>query len=122
MDQELQGKVAIVTGATSGIGHATALRFAQAGAQVVAVGRDEQKLKEVVQEITGQGVEALSIRADVTVQPIAHLVIAHTVEQLEGLDVLVNAGGHIANGTIENTPLADVDAMMNVKLRAVFDL
>jgi NAD(P)-dependent dehydrogenase (short-subunit alcohol dehydrogenase family) len=122
MDQELQGKVAIVTGATSGIGHATALRFAQAGAQVVAVGRDEQKLKEVVQEITGQGGEALSIRADVTVQPIARRVVAQTVEQLGGLDVLVNAAGHIANGTIENTPLADWDAMMNVNLRAVFNL
>jgi NAD(P)-dependent dehydrogenase (short-subunit alcohol dehydrogenase family) len=122
MDQELKGKVAIVTGATSGIGHATALRFAQAGAQVVAVGRDEQKLTEVVQEITGQGGEALTIRADVTVQPIARRVVAQTVEQFGGLDILVNAAGHIANGTIENTPLADWDAMMNVNLRAVFNL
>jgi NAD(P)-dependent dehydrogenase (short-subunit alcohol dehydrogenase family) len=122
MDQELKGKVAIVTGATSGIGNATARRFAQAGAQVVVVGRDEQKLKGVVEEITGQGGEALSIRADVTVQPIARRVVAQTVEQFGGLDVLVNAAGHIANGTIENTPLADWDAMMNVNLRAVFNL
>jgi NAD(P)-dependent dehydrogenase (short-subunit alcohol dehydrogenase family) len=122
MDQELKGKVAIVTGATSGIGRATALRFAQSGAQVVAVGRDEQRLKEVVEEITGQGGAALSIRADVTVQPIARRVVEKTVEQFGGIDVLVNAAGHIANGTIENTPLADWDAMMNVNLRAVFNL
>ena len=122
MDQELKGKVAIVTGATSGIGRATALRFADAGARVMAVGRNAQKLKEVVKEIEGKGGEALSIRADVTVQPIARRVVAQTTEAFGGVDILVNAAGHIANGTIENTPLASWDAMLNVNLRAVFNL
>lgn len=122
MEQELKGKVAIVTGATSGIGHATVLRFAEAGAQVVAVGRNAQKLKEVVKEIEARNGEALTIRADVTVQPIARRVVAQTVDRFGGIDVLVNAAGHIANGTIENTTLADWDAMMNVNLRAVFNL
>ncbi|PYS47745.1 MAG: hypothetical protein DMF68_15145 [Acidobacteria bacterium] len=122
MEQELKDKVAIVTGATSGIGHATALRFAEAGAAVVAVGRNAQKLKEVVKEIEGKGGEALTIRADVTVQPIARRVVAQALDRFGGIDVLVNAAGHIANGTIENTPLADWDAMMNVNLRAVFNL
>ena len=122
MDQELKGKVAMVTGATSGIGRATALRFAQAGAHVVAVGRNTEKLKEVVTEIESAGREALSIHADVTVQPIARRLVAQTTARFGGLDVLVNAAGHIANGSIENTPLATWDAMMNVNLRAVFNL
>jgi len=123
MEQELKGKVAIVTGATSGIGHATALRFAEAGAQVVAVGRNAQRLKEVAKEIEGRGGPGvLTIRADVTVQPIARRVVAQALDRFSGIDVLVNAAGHITNGTIENTPLADWDAMMNVNLRAVFNL
>jgi NAD(P)-dependent dehydrogenase (short-subunit alcohol dehydrogenase family) len=122
MEKELTGKVAIVTGATSGIGLATALRFVEAGARVALIGRNGQTLQKVAKEIQKKGGEALPIRADVTVQPIAKRIIARTVEHFGGLDVLVNAAGHIANGTIENTPLAGWDAMMNVNLRAVFNL
>lgn len=122
MEKELDGKVAIVTGATSGIGRATALRFAEAGARVSLIGRNAQMLKALAQEIKSQGGEAFPLRADVTVQPIARRIVAQTVERFDGLDVLVNAAGHIANGTIENTELAVWDAMMNVNLRAVFNL
>ncbi|HYJ45174.1 MAG TPA: glucose 1-dehydrogenase [Pyrinomonadaceae bacterium] len=122
MDQEMKGKVALITGATSGIGRATALRFARAGASVVAVGRNAQKLKEVLKEIEGEGGEGITVRADVTVQPRARRLVSQTVERFGRLDVLVNAAGHIANGTVENTPLAAWDAMMNVNLRAVFNL
>jgi len=122
MEKELQGKVAIVTGATSGIGRATALRFALAGASVVAVGRNAQTLSKVAQEIQDQGGEALTVRADVTIQPIARRIIKQAVERFGGLDILVNAAGHISSGTIENTQLAAWDAMMNVNLRAVFNL
>jgi NAD(P)-dependent dehydrogenase (short-subunit alcohol dehydrogenase family) len=122
MEKELEGKVAIVTGATSGIGRATALRFAEAGALVSLVGRNAETLKQVAKEIQDTGREALTIRADVTVQPIARRIVEQTIERFGGLDVLVNAAGHIVSGTIENTPLATWDAMMNVNLRAVFNL
>jgi NAD(P)-dependent dehydrogenase (short-subunit alcohol dehydrogenase family) len=122
MEKELEGKVVIVTGATSGIGRATALRFAEAGARVSLIGRSAQMLKTVAQEIKSRGGETLTIRADVTVQPITRRIVAQTVEHFGGLDVLVNAAGHIVNGTIENTELAVWDAMMNVNLRAVFNL
>jgi NAD(P)-dependent dehydrogenase (short-subunit alcohol dehydrogenase family) len=122
MERELEGKVAVVTGATSGIGRATALRFAEAGAQVAVVGRNAQALKEVAGEIEMAGGEAHTIRADVTVQPIARRVVAQTVERFGGLDVLVNAAGHLLSGTVETTTLAAWDAMMNVNLRAVFNL
>lgn len=122
MEKELEGKVAIVTGATSGIGRATALRFAEAGARVAIVGRNAQALNVVAGEIQVAGSEALAIRADVTVQPIARRIVAQTIEQFGGLDVLVNAAGHLVTGTIEDTTLATWDAMINVNLRAVFNL
>jgi NAD(P)-dependent dehydrogenase (short-subunit alcohol dehydrogenase family) len=122
MEKELEGKVALVTGATSGIGRATAVRFAEAGARVAVVGRNERALSQVTKEIAGKGGEALAVRADVTIKPIARRIIADTLERFGALDVLVNAAGHIKNGTIESTSLADWDSMLNVNLRAVFNL
>jgi NAD(P)-dependent dehydrogenase (short-subunit alcohol dehydrogenase family) len=122
MEQEFAGKVALVTGATSGIGRATALRFSEAGASVVAVGRNEEALAEVAEEIQTRGGTAHIIRADVTEEAAAEQIIKKTVERFVTLDVLVNAAGHIANGTIENTSLEDWDAMLNVNLRATFQL
>jgi NAD(P)-dependent dehydrogenase (short-subunit alcohol dehydrogenase family) len=122
MDQELGGKIALVTGATSGIGRATVVRLAEAGARVAAVGRDEGRLAEVVEEVQGSGGQCVAIPADVTDEQAAGRLVAETVERYGALDVLVNAAGHISNGTIETTPLADWDAMLNVNLRAVFNL
>lgn len=122
MERELEGKVALVTGATSGIGRATVLRFAEAGARVAAVGRNQAELAAVCKEINKLGGKALAIRADVTVKPIPRRIVTEAVEKFGALDVLVNAAGHISNGTIETTSMADWDAMMNVNLRAVFNL
>jgi NAD(P)-dependent dehydrogenase (short-subunit alcohol dehydrogenase family) len=122
MKKELEGKVAIVTGATSGIGRATALRFAEEGARIALVGRNAQALSAVAGEIKLNGGEAMTIRADVTVQPIAKRIVTQTVENFGRIDVLVNAAGHLVSGNIEETTLATWDAMMNVNLRAVFNL
>ena len=122
MGGELEGRVALVSGATSGIGRATALRFAEEGARVALVGRSVEALKETGDEVRGRGGEPLPVRADVTVEADARRAVEETVEQFGGLDVLVNAAGVISNGTVENTPLADWDAMFNVNLRAVFHL
>lgn len=122
MDKEFAGKVLLVTGATSGIGRATALRFADAGASVAAVGRNESALNELSAEIKARGGSPLSIAADLTVADEAGRVVSLTVEGFGGIDVLVNAAGHISTGTIENTALGAWDAMLNINLRAVFQL
>ncbi|MET0622730.1 MAG: glucose 1-dehydrogenase [Pyrinomonadaceae bacterium] len=122
MAGELEGRAALVTGATSGIGHATALRFAREGARLALVGRDAASLKETAARVAALGAEAVEIQADVTVEADARRAVETAAERLGGLDVLVNAAGIISNGTIETTPLAEWDAMMNVNLRSVFHL
>jgi len=118
MDKNFTGKSAIVTGATSGIGRAVALRFSQGGANVVAIGRNQKALDQLKDEIDN----VLVIKADVTNPEEMQGAVAHTIDTLGHLNVLVNAAGHISSGTIETTPLAAWDAMMNVNLRAAFNL
>ncbi|MBV9960402.1 MAG: SDR family oxidoreductase [Acidobacteria bacterium] len=120
MEISLSGKTALITGATSGIGRATALVFAEAGARVAAVGRSEDALASLAEEIRAAGGVCLAIRADVTVE--AGRIVREALEGFGGLDVLVNAAGHLANGTIEDTTVEAWDAMLNVNLRAVFQL
>lgn len=122
MAGELDGRIALVTGATSGIGRATAQRFAAEGARVALVGRDAETLNEVWRQIDEAGGSAVTVQADVMSEGEAAHIVEKTVETFGGLDVLVNAAGIISNGTVENTPLADWDAMMNVNLRSVFQL
>lgn len=121
-DKKFAGKVAVVTGATSGIGHACAVGFANEGANVVCVGRKEEALKTVADEVRSAGAEALTIRADLSVDSEADRVIDESVEAFGGIDVLVNAAGFLTTGTIETTAIDSWDEMMNVNVRAVFRL
>lgn len=122
MEKELPSKTLLVTGATSGIGKATALRFAAAGANVAAVGRDNTALAELENEIAGAGAAFLPIQADLIKPEAAEACVAKTIDRFGGIDVLVNAAGHISNGTVENTSLEAWDAMLDINLRAVFVL
>ena len=122
MDSELKDKIALVTGASSGIGRATVLKFAAAGARVALVGRNGEALAAVAGEVAQQGGEAFAVAADVTNVPDAERAVAESVARFGGLDVLVNAAGGLLNGTVENTTLAAWDAMLDVNLRAVFHL
>lgn len=123
MRRDLEGRAALVTGATSGIGRATALRFAAEGARLALVGRDAEELEGVAAEVGARGgVEALAVRADVTSEEDARRAVERTVETFGALDVLVNAAGILASGTVETTTLGAWDEMLNVNLRAVFHL
>ncbi len=122
MDPRFANKVALITGSTSGIGRACALKFAAAGAHIAAVGRNETSLSQLKKEIESLNGKMLSVRADLAVGAAADDVVTQTLENFGRIDVLVNAAGHIANGTIEDTSLNAWDAMLNINLRAVFTL
>jgi NAD(P)-dependent dehydrogenase (short-subunit alcohol dehydrogenase family) len=116
MTMELEGKVAVVTGATSGIGMATARRFADEGARVAAVGRK----KEILDKISGPQIKTYAV--DLLNEGETAGLVQKVLKDFGGIDVLVNAAGIIANGTIENTTLADYDLMMNINVRSLFQL
>ena len=116
------GKVALVTGATSGIGQACAIAYAEAGARVACVGRKEAALRDVAARINALDTEALTLNADLSTSGEAERVVNETINTFGGIDVLVNAAGHISSGTIETTTLAAWDDMMDVNVRAAFQL
>ena len=122
MNLTSSARVVMITGATSGIGRAVANRFASAGDRVIAIGRNASVLQEVATEINTRGGTANAVSLDVTSDDEVQNSFARIIGDTGRLDVLVNAAGHIASGTIENTTTTSWDSMMNVNLRAVFRL
>lgn len=118
----MKDKVVIITGASSGIGRATAKLFAKNKAQVIAVGRNEKELASLRDEILEKKGLVKTVLTDLTEISQIDRLVTDTAEQFKRIDVLVNAAGIIANGSIENTELADWDKMMNLNLRSVFYL
>jgi len=116
------GKVAIVTGASSGIGRATALAFARDGHRVLAVGRQAAALDGVVAEVAAAGSRAVALAVDVTAGGAAERIVKHAIDDLGGIDVLVNAAGIIGSGTIETTSDQAWDAMLDINVSAPFRL
>jgi NAD(P)-dependent dehydrogenase (short-subunit alcohol dehydrogenase family) len=116
----IEGKVAVITGASSGIGGAAAGKFAKEKAVVVAVARTEAALKEIESKMKEHSPQSSYIVADVTEENAASRIIEQSVELHGGIDILVNAAGIIGSGTIENTRIDDWDYMLNINLRAVF--
>jgi len=114
--------VALVTGASSGIGRATALKFGTQGYQVALVARTVSRLEAVAAVIRAGGVQAEVITADVTRAEEIERVVDRTMAAFGRIDVLVNAAGIISTGTIDSTTLDAWDTMMNVNVRAPFYL
>ena len=115
-------KTVLVTGATSGIGRACAIGFAQEGARTVCVGRNESALNALSAHLKELGSEVLTVSADLSLETEAKRVVNLATQEFPGVDILVNAAGHISNGTIEDTSLESWDKMMAINVRAVFNL
>lgn len=114
-----QNKVALVTGGTSGIGRATALAFAKAGAKVVIAGRRETEGAIVVAEIQAAGGEALFIRADVAVESEVRQLVERTVAAYGRLDVAFNNAGIEWAGPLANATEADYRRIFDINVWGV---
>lgn len=121
-EKRFEGKVALVTGASSGIGKATALRLASEGAKVAVTARREERVQELVSEITSASGSAHAIPADLTLKEDRKRIVDEAASHFDGLDVLVNAAGIIAYGTIEDTTLEDWQKMYEINVVSVFHL
>ena len=115
-------KSAIVTGTTSGLGRATALRLIRDGFQILAVGRDAGALASVTADIKTAGGTAASCVADVTADEAPRRIVDAAVAAYGGIDALVNAAGIIASGSVMDTTDDGWDTMMNINVRAPFRL
>ena len=118
----MTGKVVIVTGASSGIGRASALLFAKNGSNVIAVGRNAKELGALRDDAQGKKGSVKVHLADIREHSQVDRLVNDTVQNFGQIDVLVNSAGIIMNGTIENTTLDDWDKMFDINLRSVFFL
>ncbi len=117
-----QDKVCIVTGATSGIGRATAVQLAREGGRVAALGRSEQEGKSLAAEIKKVGGQMLFIKADVGVDADLVAAVKKTLAKWKRIDVLVNDAAMMTFTPLLELDPADWDRVMNVNLRALFRL
>jgi len=116
----LEGKTAIVTGAGSGIGQATAVRFAEEGAAVVCADVDAGRNEMAAKEIRATGGRAEAIKADVTSDDDVADLIARSIASLGHIDILVNNAGQAVIGTAEEISDADWDRQLNVNLKSIY--
>ena len=118
--KRLAGKIAIVTGSSSGIGKAIALTFAEEGACVVVAARRQHLCEQTVKQIREKGGEAMAIQTDVTDEAQVDRLITETVKRYGRLDLLVNNAGIGGGGPIENTSTETFDLVLNTNLRGTF--
>ena len=123
----LSGKVALITGASSGIGAATAVLFSKLGATVSLTGRNVENLQKTSLACQQAAAEQnqkkpLLIQADLMSEDDTSKIVDKTVAEFGKLDILVNNAGVLEMGTIENSSLEQYDRIMNVNVRAIYQL
>ena len=117
MERPLEGTVALVTGASSGIGEKTAAALSAAGALVAVVARRGDRLRALARSLGEE--RTLPIEADVTEEPAAAAIVAQTVERFGRLDILVNNAGVMLLGPILGAPVEEWQRMLDLNLSAL---
>lgn len=120
--RRLEGKVAIVTGSTSGMGRATAVLFAHEGAKVVVTGRNEERAKAVVDQIKSEGNEAMYVIADTSNVEDAKILVDKTIASYGTVDVLFNNAGTLSLTALQNVSLEEWNQVMNVNVTSALYL
>lgn len=114
MKRLFKDKVVIVTGASSGIGEATAREFALNGSKVVLAARTESKLAEITEEINRSGGEAFYVRTDVSIEDDCKKLVEKTIEKYGGIDILVNNAGLSMRASFIDVDVSVLHRLMNV--------
>ncbi len=118
--ERLEGKVSIVTGSSSGIGKAVAIRFAEEGALVVIAARRVSLCSEVASMINERGGKAVSIPTDIREEGQVEHLLSKTVELCGSVDILVNNAGIFSGGTVADTSTVQFDDVLNTNIRGTF--
>jgi NADP-dependent 3-hydroxy acid dehydrogenase YdfG len=121
MTTPLDGTVALITGASSGIGEATARALAVQGAKVALAARRLERLERLAAKIGGHGHTALAIESDIADQREAISAVDRTVEELGRLDIVVNNAGVMLLGPIEDAPTEEWDRMIDLNLKGLIN-
>jgi NAD(P)-dependent dehydrogenase (short-subunit alcohol dehydrogenase family) len=116
----LRGQIALITGGTSGIGRATAVLFAQEGAKVAIIGRDEKRGREVVSEITQGGGMAVFMCCDVRVAEECRQAVEETISAFGRLDVLFNNAGVVYSNTVVDCTEEEWDMTVDISLKGTY--
>ena len=122
MARTLDGTVALVTGASSGIGRATALALAAEGASIAAVARRKDLLEALAQELTSNGGTAVAIEGDVAQAGAGAEIVGRAVAELGRLDIVINNAGVMLLGPIENAPLEEWRRMIAVNVSGLLEV
>ena len=118
--KRLEGKMAVVTGSSSGIGKAIALRFGEEGAKVVVAARRVDRCEQTAAQIRKHGGEGFAIQTDVSDEGQVDALIRETVNRYGRLDILVNNAGMFGGGRLADTTARAFDEVMNTNLRGTF--
>ena len=116
----LEGRVALITGASQGIGQAIAIRLAAAGASVALAARNQDKLNEVVQQITSAGGKASAFQLDVADEEQIKSVFKAVIAQLGKIDILVNNAGITRDQLVMRMKRTDWDAVLGTNLTSAY--
>lgn len=120
MGGPLTGKVAVITGASRGIGHEIATGYAAAGAKVVVAARSADRLLSLVEDIRSAGGQALAVTCDVTDEAAVEKVAADAIAEFGRVDILVNNSGVLATRALLDQDVTEWDSVMATNLRGVF--
>jgi NAD(P)-dependent dehydrogenase (short-subunit alcohol dehydrogenase family) len=122
LNLDLSGRTTVVTGASSGIGRGVAEAMAEAGANLVLVGRDEMRLRETVEAVKRRSVEAEPVAVELTADDAASTIVEAAMNRFGALNILVNCAGIFEPQPFETQPLESFDRQMAVNVRAPFAL
>lgn len=119
MNDNIQGKVIVITGASSGLGEAAARLLGQQGAKVVLAARRVERIEALAAELSAKGVETLAVQTDVTCAEQVRALVEAAVQAFGRIDVMINNAGLMPHSPLERLKIEDWDRMIDVNLKGV---